>query len=123
MDRFIDSLMAEMTLEEKVGQTNLLTWDGSLQTGAAKSTGVSEKIARGVVGGLFNVGSLKERIGSADICAAKFTVGDSPAFRTGCDSRPSDDISDTARTGLLLGYGIGGTHGPDSGRGGFLGGY
>ena len=63
MDRFIDSLMAEMTLEEKVGQTNLLTWDGSLQTGAAKSTGVSEKIARGVVGGLFNVGSLKERIG------------------------------------------------------------
>lgn len=62
MNRFIDSLMAGMTLEEKVGQTNLLTWDGSLQTGATKSKGVSEKIARGVVGGLFNVGSLEERI-------------------------------------------------------------
>ena len=62
MDKFIDSLMGRMTLEEKVGQMNLLTWDGSLQTGVEKSRGVSEKIARGVVGGLFNVGSLDERI-------------------------------------------------------------
>ena len=62
MDEFIDGLMAKMTLEEKVGQMNLLTWDGSLQTGVEKSKGVSEKIARGVVGGLFNVGSLDERI-------------------------------------------------------------
>ena len=50
MDEFIDGLMAKMTLEEKVGQMNLLTWDGSLQTGVEKSKGVSEKIARGVVG-------------------------------------------------------------------------
>ena len=62
MDKFIDSLMGRMTLEEKIGQMNLLTWDGSLQTGVEKSKGVSEKIARGVVGGLFNVGSLDERI-------------------------------------------------------------
>ena len=62
MNRFIDSLMAQMTPEEKVGQTNLLAWDGSLQTGARKSSAVREKIARGVVGGMFNVESRQERI-------------------------------------------------------------
>lgn len=62
MDKFLDNLMARMTLAEKVGQMNLLTWDGSLQTGVERSTGVSEKIARGDVGGLFNVASLEERI-------------------------------------------------------------
>lgn len=62
MDRFIDSLMRKMTIEEKVGQTNLLTWDGSLKTGETQSRGVTEKIARGAVGGLFNVKTLEDRI-------------------------------------------------------------
>ncbi len=52
---FIDSLLSEMTLDEKLGQLNLLAWDGSLQTGAAANTGVSEKVKRGLVGGLFNI--------------------------------------------------------------------
>ncbi len=58
---YIDSLMSKMTLDEKLGQLNLLAWDGSLTTGAAANTGVSQKVANGLVGGLFNIESLQER--------------------------------------------------------------
>lgn len=59
---FIDSLMSKMTLDEKLGQLNLLAWDGSLQTGAAANTGVSEKVKNGLVGGLFNIESKTTRL-------------------------------------------------------------
>lgn len=54
MDRFIDGLMKKMTLEEKVGQLNLPV-AGDIVTGEGKSVGVEDRIARGEVGGLFNV--------------------------------------------------------------------
>ena len=55
MDRFIDRLMSKMTLQEKIGQLNLLNPGGGVPTGAAVSTGVEAKIKEGMVGGLFGV--------------------------------------------------------------------
>ena len=55
MDSFISNLMKQMTLEEKIGQLNLLTPGGGVATGAVVSKGVEEKISNGQVGGLFGV--------------------------------------------------------------------
>ena len=54
MDRFIDDLMGQMTVEEKIGQLNLPV-AGDIVTGQAKSSNVSERIRKGEVGGLFNL--------------------------------------------------------------------
>ncbi|MDO4703770.1 beta-glucosidase BglX [Tannerella sp.] len=54
MDRFIDELMNRMTLQEKIGQLNLPV-SGNIVTGEAKSSDIAAKIARGQVGGLFNL--------------------------------------------------------------------
>jgi len=53
MDNFINALMKKMTLEEKIGQMNLSTV-GFDVTGPLLSQGVSEKIRKGLVGGVFN---------------------------------------------------------------------
>lgn len=53
MDAFIDSLLSEMTLEEKIGQLNLVSI-GFDVTGPVVSENVEEKIKRGLVGGVFN---------------------------------------------------------------------
>lgn len=54
MDRFVDNLMAQMTLEEKLGQLNLPV-TGDIVTGAARESNVAEDIRNGKVGGLFNL--------------------------------------------------------------------
>lgn len=53
----IDSLMAAMTFEEKLGQLNLPS-AGDITTGLANSTGIATKIKEGKVGGLFNIRGL-----------------------------------------------------------------
>jgi len=55
MDTFITDLMSQMTLEEKLGQLNLITPGGGITTGAAVSTDVEEKIKAGKVGGVFGI--------------------------------------------------------------------
>src|SRR5688572_20275302 len=55
MKTFVDALMKKMTLDEKIGQLNLLTPGGGIATGAVVSKGVEEKISKGQVGGLFGV--------------------------------------------------------------------
>ena len=52
-DKFITELMSKMTLEEKIGQMNLLSI-GSDVTGPIVSQGVDEKIRKGLVGAVFN---------------------------------------------------------------------
>lgn len=54
MDRFVDDLMGQMTVDEKIGQLNLPV-AGDIVTGQAKSSNVSERIRKGEVGGLFNL--------------------------------------------------------------------
>jgi beta-glucosidase len=51
---FIDDLMSKMTLEEKIGQMNLLSV-GFDVTGPIVSKDVDEKIKKGLVGGIFNI--------------------------------------------------------------------
>ena len=52
---FITNLMAKMTLDEKIGQLNLLTPGGGILTGSVVSSDVEAKIKAGNVGGLFGV--------------------------------------------------------------------
>jgi beta-glucosidase len=54
MDSFVSSLLNKMTLEEKIGQLNLLSV-GADVTGPVLSQGVEEKISNGLVGGVFNI--------------------------------------------------------------------
>ncbi|WP_163711315.1 beta-glucosidase BglX [Mangrovibacterium lignilyticum] len=72
---FIDSLMSKMTLDEKLGQLNLLAWDGSLQTGAAANSGVSEKVKDGLVGGLFNIESKDVRMQVQQLAVEQSRLG------------------------------------------------
>ncbi|MFL5810356.1 MAG: beta-glucosidase BglX [Flavisolibacter sp.] len=55
MNSFVSNLMKKMTLDEKIGQLNLLTPGGGVATGAVVSTDVESKIKKGSVGGLFGV--------------------------------------------------------------------
>ncbi len=54
MRAFVDKLMAQMTLEEKLGQLNLPV-GGDIVTGEARSSHSAEAIRQGKVGGLFNL--------------------------------------------------------------------
>lgn len=55
MNTFISDLMGRMTIEEKIGQLNLITPGGGIPTGAAVSSDVELKIKEGKVGGMFGV--------------------------------------------------------------------
>lgn len=57
VDKKIDSLMALMTLEEKLGQLNLPS-AGQFTTGQAANSDIARKIEKGLVGGLFNIKSV-----------------------------------------------------------------
>lgn len=54
MDKFVDKLMSEMTLKEKIGQLNLPA-SGDIITGQGQNYNVTDKIRGGEVGGLFNI--------------------------------------------------------------------
>lgn len=67
----VEELLSKMTLEEKIGQLNLLTPGGGVATGAVVSKNVEDKIKAGNVGGLFGAsGPDKIRI------AQEFAVND-----------------------------------------------
>ncbi|WP_373517310.1 beta-glucosidase BglX [Pricia sp.] len=51
----VESLLQKMTLEEKIGQLNLLTPGGGVATGSVVSDDVEGKIKAGEVGGIFGV--------------------------------------------------------------------
>ncbi|MFZ9263226.1 MAG: beta-glucosidase BglX [Chitinophagaceae bacterium] len=55
MNAFINALMSKMTVDEKIGQLNLITPGSDIPTGSVVSTNVEKKIAEGNVGGLFGV--------------------------------------------------------------------
>ena len=54
MNAFISDLMSKMTIDEKIGQLNLVTPGGAV-TGSVVSKGVDDKIRQGMVGGLFGI--------------------------------------------------------------------
>lgn len=55
----VDSILKEMTLEEKLGQLNL-PGAGDITTGQAQSSDIAKKIEEGQVGGLFNIKSAEK---------------------------------------------------------------
>ena len=69
---FVEELLRKMTVEEKIGQLNLLTPGGGVATGAVVSENVEAKIKAGQVGGLFGVAG-PERIKMAQDYATKDT--------------------------------------------------
>lgn len=54
MDAFVKQLMAKMTLDEKIGQLNLVT-SGRALTGSVVNKGVEASIKKGDIGGIFGV--------------------------------------------------------------------
>jgi beta-glucosidase len=66
----VEELLKKMTLEEKIGQLNLLTPGGGILTGSVVSEDVEAKIKDGNVGGLFGV-SGAEKIRQAQEIAVK----------------------------------------------------
>ncbi len=66
----VEELLAKMTLEEKIGQLNLLTPGGGVATGSVVSEDVEAKIKAGKVGGVFGVSS-PERVRQAQELAVK----------------------------------------------------
>ena len=54
MNAFVSDLMSKMTVDEKIGQLNLVTPGGAV-TGSVVSKGVDDKIRQGMVGGLFGI--------------------------------------------------------------------
>lgn len=64
------NLLAKMTLEEKIGQLNLVTPGGGMLTGAVVSADVETKIKKGQVGGLFGIYS-PEKVRKAQDLAVK----------------------------------------------------
>ncbi|MBL1411172.1 beta-glucosidase BglX [Sphingobacterium sp. C459-1T] len=53
-DKFVDDLMKKMTIDEKIGQLNLVT-AGETMTGSVVSTDVETKIKSGQIGGIFSM--------------------------------------------------------------------
>jgi beta-glucosidase len=54
MDAFVNGLMKKMTLDEKIGQLNLVT-SGRALTGSVVNKDVEENIKKGAIGGIFGV--------------------------------------------------------------------
>ncbi|THU36948.1 beta-glucosidase BglX [Niastella caeni] len=66
MNTFVANLMSKMTLEEKIGQLNLVTPGWGVPTGSVVSKGVEDNIRKGHVGGLFGIfGPDKVRLAQA----------------------------------------------------------
>lgn len=74
MEAFIDKLMSQMTLKEKLGQLNLPV-TGTIVTGQAQSSAVAEKIAKGEVGGLFNLKGVEQIREMQQIAVEKSRLG------------------------------------------------
>lgn len=70
MNSFVSGLMSKMTLDEKIGQLNLLTPGGGVATGAVVNPDVESKIKAGKLGGLFGVIGV-EKIRQAQELAVK----------------------------------------------------
>jgi len=66
------ALLSKMTLDEKIGQLNLVTPGGGILTGAVVSQGVEENIRKGLVGGLFGIYG-PEKVRKAQDLAVKNT--------------------------------------------------
>ena len=54
MNEFVSELMGKMTVQEKIGQLNLLP-SGDIQTGISDNSSISESIRQGSLGAILNL--------------------------------------------------------------------
>ena len=74
-EKYVDQLMSKMTLKEKIGQLNLLP-SGPIVTGVVKDQwGVTDKIRRGEVGGLFNLKGIPDIRRAQEIAVKETRLG------------------------------------------------
>jgi len=71
----VEELLTKMTLEEKIGQLNLLTPGGGIATGYVVSEDVETKIKAGNVGGVFGVSSPEKVRKAQDIAVKSSRLG------------------------------------------------
>lgn len=74
MNEFIDELMAKMTLEEKIGQLNLLP-GGDITTGAVMNSPLAQLTAEGKLGAVLNVKGQEKIIELQRIAVKKSRLG------------------------------------------------
>ena len=74
MSQFVDQLMAKMTLQEKIGQLNLMV-AGNITTGSVQSSQVGSDIAQGNMGGVFNIKGLDKIKALQDIAIKNSRLG------------------------------------------------
>lgn len=74
MKEFVDDLMSKMTLQEKIGQLNLMV-AGDITTGQAMNTQVGGSIAAGNMGGIFNIKGAKEIREMQELAVKKSRMG------------------------------------------------
>lgn len=74
MQSYIDRLMSKMTLEEKIGQLNLMV-AGEITTGGAIDAPVGKEIAAGRMGGVFNIKGVDKIKALQDIAVKKSRLG------------------------------------------------
>ncbi len=74
MSQFVDQLMAKMTLQEKIGQLNLMV-AGNITTGSVQSSQVGSDIAQGNMGGVFNIKGLDKIKALQDIAIKNNRLG------------------------------------------------
>ena len=75
MCQFVDQLMSKMTLEEKLGQLNLVPASDEIVTGGAVDTQVGQRIANGQLGGIFNLKGVDKIKALQDIAVKKSRLG------------------------------------------------
>lgn len=74
MDKFVDGLMQKMTLQEKIGQLTLQV-AGDITTGSVNKSPVAERIAKGQMGGVFNLKGVDKIRQLQEIAVKKSRLG------------------------------------------------
>ena len=74
MDRFITDLMERMTIDEKIGQLNLVT-AGEATTGSVVSTDVEANIKAGKIGGIFSMTTPKRIRAAQELAVNESRLG------------------------------------------------
>ncbi|UMY66227.1 MULTISPECIES: beta-glucosidase BglX [unclassified Flavobacterium] len=70
-DAFLDQLLSKMTLEEKIGQLNLISPPGDISTGAAVSSDAEKYIIDGKLGAVLNMTSIDRIRKTQEIAVTK----------------------------------------------------
>ena len=75
MRQYVDQLLAKMTLEEKLGQLNLVPASDEIVTGRTVDTQVGQRIANGQLGGIFNLKGVDKIRALQDIAVKQSRLG------------------------------------------------